>query len=226
MDITITAGKLSGHVTAIPSKSQAHRLMIFAAFADKQTELHCPETNRDIQATADCLRSLGAAITRTGYCYTVKPVTQVPDSPVLNCCESGSTLRFLLPIVGALGVDALFQMEGRLPQRPLSPLWEEMERMGCTLIRPAADTIRCFGKLHPSYYHLDGSVSTQFITGLHFAASLLEDNSTINITGTLEFKHDVEMPQNAMKLFCIDTEGYQLIGCFLIISYHPSLLHI
>lgn len=147
MDISILPGKLSGTITPIPSKSQAHRYLICAAFASTPTTLICPETSRDIEATADCLNALGAAICRTADGYYIEPIRNVPRSAVLNCCESGSTLRFLLPVVGALGVDAVFQLEGRLPQRPLSPLWEEMERKGCTLTRPTSDTIRCQGKL-------------------------------------------------------------------------------
>jgi 3-phosphoshikimate 1-carboxyvinyltransferase len=130
MDITIHPRLLRGHIEVIPSKSQAHRLLICAAFADRPTQLHCPETNRDIEATADCLKALGAEVLRTESGYTIFPISAVPEKAELNCCESGSTLRFFLPIVGALGVDATFLMEGRLPSRPLSPLWEEMERMG------------------------------------------------------------------------------------------------
>ena len=114
MDITIEPGKLSGTIAAIPSKSQAHRLLICAAFADKQTALICPDTNRDIEATADCLNALGAKITRTSSGYDIIPISQIPQTAILNCCESGSTLRFMLPIVGALGVDGTFTMEGRL----------------------------------------------------------------------------------------------------------------
>ena len=121
MDITISPGKLSGTIRAIPSKSQAHRLLICAAFSDGATTLLCPDTNRDIEATVDCLNALGASIVRTEAGYSVDPIPEIPEKAVLNCCESGSTLRFMLPIVGALGVDAVFQMEGRLPQRPLSP---------------------------------------------------------------------------------------------------------
>ena len=110
MDITIHPTKLAGTVTAIPSKSQAHRMLICAAFADGPTELICPDTNRDIEATADCLNALGAKIIRTDVGYDITPISQIPTTAVLNCCESGSTLRFLLPIVGALGVDATFVM--------------------------------------------------------------------------------------------------------------------
>ena len=207
MDITITPGKLSGTITAIPSKSQAHRLLICAAFADKPTDLLCPDTNRDIEATADCLNALGARITRTTDGYQVEPAAAIPETAILNCCESGSTLRFMLPVVGALGVDATFQMAGRLPQRPLSPLWEEMERMGCTLTRPTADTLRCQGKLKSGEYTIDGGVSSQFITGLLFALSLM-GGGKLNITGKIESLPYIEMTQKAMAIFGICTDGY------------------
>jgi 3-phosphoshikimate 1-carboxyvinyltransferase len=200
MDITIKPRILRGKITVIPSKSQAHRLLICAAFADKPTTLHCPETNRDIEATADCLRALGAGIQRTEQGYTVTPISNEPGVATLNCCESGSTLRFMLPIVGALGIDTTFQMAGRLPYRPLSPLWEEMERMGCSLSRPTENTIRCQGKLIPGAYSIDGGVSSQFITGLLFAHQLM-DNCALQITGKLESKPYVDMTKAALALF-------------------------
>ncbi len=212
MDITIQPRTLKGDITVIPSKSQAHRLLICAAFADKPTQLRCPDTNRDIEATADCLRALGAEITRTDSGYTVFPTVSLPESALLDCCESGSTLRFLLPIAGSLGVDATFQMAGRLPQRPLSPLWEEMERMGCTLTRPTADTIRCQGKLKPGTYTIDGGVSSQFITGLLFATSLLDGDSDIRITGKLESKPYIDLTQQAMARFGIRSDGFHVSG--------------
>ena len=211
MDLTIQPGSLRGKIHIIPSKSQAHRLLICAAFANNETTLVCPETNRDIEATVDCLNALGADIVRTDSGYSIDPISEIPASGVLNCCESGSTLRFMLPIVGALGVDATFQMVGRLPQRPLSPLWEEMERMGCTLTRPTADTIRCNGRLKAGEYIIDGGVSSQFITGLLFATALMDGKSKITITGNLESKPYVDMTQQALKLFSapdFHTPGY------------------
>ncbi|MBQ9148819.1 MAG: 3-phosphoshikimate 1-carboxyvinyltransferase [Oscillospiraceae bacterium] len=212
MDITIQPGKLSGAIQAIPSKSQAHRLLICAAFANNETTLICPETNRDIEATVDCLNALGADILRTEKGYSIDPIPHIPRTAVLNCCESGSTLRFMLPIVGALGVDATFQMAGRLPQRPLSPLWEEMERMGCTLTRPTADTIRCQGKLRSGEFVIDGGVSSQFITGLLFAASLLDGDTRIRILGKLESAPYVDMTRKAMALFGIRTDDLFVKG--------------
>ena len=201
MDITIQPTRLHGSVKAIASKSQAHRLLICASFSDTETTLLCPETNRDIEATANCLRALGANITRTADSYHVLPIRNLPASAVLNCCESGSTLRFMLPIAGALGVDTLFLMEGRLPQRPLSPLWEEMVRMGCHLSRPTETSIRCEGKLKSGAYVIDGSISSQFVTGLLFALSLIEGKTTLEITGKQESKPYIEMTRSAIELF-------------------------
>ena len=207
MDITLKPWPLRGEITVIPSKSHAHRLLICAAFADQPTCLGCTETNQDIEATADCLRTLGAEITRTAAGFTVLPVREAPKTATLNCRESGSTLRFLLPIVGALGVDATFLLAGRLPHRPLSPLWEEMERMGCTLSRPTETAIRCQGKLKSGAYRIDGGVSSQFITGLLFAHSLI-DGCTLEITGKLESKPYVDLTKAALSLF----EGHHSPG--------------
>lgn len=204
MDITIEPRRLRGEIQVIPSKSQAHRLMICAAFADSPTQLHCPDTNRDMEATADCLRALGAQLHRTDLGYTVYPAQTVPKTAALYCCESGSTLRFMLPVVGALGVDASFFMEGRLPHRPLSPLWEEMERMGCVLTRPTDDSIRCQGQLQAGSYRIDGSVSSQFITGLLLGLNLLPEKSELMITGKVESKPYIELTKNALSVFGVN----------------------
>ena len=201
MDITIHPRPLRGEIQVIPSKSIAHRYLICAAFSDNPTQLICPETNRDIEATVDCLNALGAEIRRTGNGYEIIPIASLPEKTTLNCCESGSTLRFLLPIAGALGVDATFQMAGRLPQRPLSPLWEEMERMGCTLTRPTADTIRCTGKLKAGEYKIDGGVSSQFITGLLFAQCLIPGETDLELTGQIESMPYINLTLAAQRLF-------------------------
>ena len=152
-------------------------------------------------------------IDNTGF--YVSPATEIPSFALLTCQDSGSTLRFMLPIVGALGVNAIFHMEGRLPSRPLSPLWEEMVRMGCSLTRPTETTLQCTGKLRAGKYVIDGSVSSQFITGLLFALSLMEDPSSLTITGMVESKPYIEMTKNAMHLFGVDPEH---LGCGRFIS--------
>lgn len=212
MDITITPKKLSGTIRAIPSKSQAHRLLICAAFANSTTKLYCPQTNEDIEATADCLRRLGAGITYDNQCYIVNPIVDRPKCAQLNCRESGSTLRFLLPIAGALGIDTTFVLEGRLAKRPLSPLWEEMEAHGCTLDRPTDNTVQCHGQLLPGNYTTDGSISSQFITGLLFAMALMQGNSTLTVTGKLESKPYVDMTLSALSTFGIEINDFCISG--------------
>ena len=212
MDITITPTKLSGNIRAIASKSQAHRLLICAAFADKETHLQCSETNQDIEATVECLRSIGADIIRCKDTYIVHPVNHLPKEATLHCRESGSTLRFMLPIVGALGIDTTMVLEGRLPHRPLSPLWGEMERHGCCLSRPTEKTVRCTGKLLPGNYTISGSVSSQFITGLLFAMALIPGKSALNITGVIESKPYITMTQTALSLFSVNTSNYVVEG--------------
>lgn len=213
MDITIYPNKLKGEITAIPSKSQAHRLLICAAFSDKATFLECQETNQDIEATADCLRALGSVIIRSETGYDVQPIKEVPQKADMNCGESGSTLRFILPIVCALGVEATIHMFGRLPRRPLSPMWEELERMGCTLTRPTESTIHTSGKLHSGEFTIAGNVSSQFVTGLLFALALLDGESKITITGRLESRPYVEMTQKALAVFGVQTDAFYVSGC-------------
>lgn len=213
MDIKVHPGKLNGNIQAVASKSQAHRILICAAFSDRPTTVVCPVTNQDIGATVDCLNAIGASIARTENGYYVSPVKVVPQSAVLDCNESGSTLRFLLPIVCALGIESTIHMSGRLPYRPLSPLWKELERMGCTLRRPTTNTIHVTGKLKCGNYHIAGNVSSQFISGLLFALSMLDGESFIDITGTLESKPYVEMTQHVLNLFSVDASHFSIHGC-------------
>jgi len=213
MDITIYPKLLSGAVQAIPSKSLAHRLMICAACADGPTNLICPETNQDIEATARCLQALGAGVTPTEQGYFIEPFGKLPDSACLDCMESGSTLRFLLPLAGALQIGRVyFKMHGRLPQRPLSPLWEEMERMGCRLSWVGTDMLLCEGQLKSGEYTINGGVSSQFITGLLLAMANLDGPSKLSVTGTLESAPYVTMTQQAMMLFGVETCGYCVAG--------------
>ena len=140
-------------------------MLICAAFAEGETEIICPSLSADIRATADCLRALGADIEYGGGAFRVRPIESPVEGAELCCGESGSTLRFLLPVVCALGVKASLKMEGRLPQRPLSPMWEELERHGCRLSRPRQDIIAVEGALRPGDYELAADVSSQFISG-------------------------------------------------------------
>ena len=201
MDITIQPGKLSGTVTVPPSKSMAHRMLICAAFANNPTTLLCAEVSEDIEATAECLQAFGANIQRFSNGFYIHPAKHIAQKATLFCRESGSTLRFLLPIVGALGVDATFELSGRLPHRPLSPLWEEMERMGCQLSRSVENIIQCTGRLRPGTYRMDGSVSSQFISGLMMALPLIDGETGLEITGHVESRPYIDMTQSVLDLF-------------------------
>ena len=201
MRATIYPSVLSGEIEAIASKSQAHRLLICAALADRETRIRCATLSADIEATAACLRALGAEIAYADGVFTVEPIRRRPASAVVDCGESGSTLRFLLPVVCALGVDTTIVLHGRLPERPLSPLWEELVRHGAILARPTADTIRAAGTLSGGDYALAANVSSQFISGLLFALPLLGEECRIRLTGTLESASYLDMTVRALRSF-------------------------
>lgn len=217
MDITILPGSLSGSIAAIPSKSAAHRALICAALAKGDTEIYCPALSKDIEATADCLRALGAHIDYREGRFHVRPIEKVPRKATLSCGESGSTLRFLLPVVCALGCEAEIGMEGRLPQRPLSPLWEELERHGALLRRPAADVIALSGKLSAGEYRIRADVSSQFISGLLFALPLLEGDSSLELEGRIESIGYINMTERVQRLFGLelpfDGRRYEIARC-------------
>ena len=212
MDLRIFPGKLTGQTAAIPSKSQAHRLLICAALADGPTQLYCAQSNRDLDATAACLNALGAEIRVTETGFSVRPMEHIPAKATLPCGESGSTLRFLLPLAAALGVEATLQMEGRLPQRPLSPLWEELERKGCQLSRPTPDSILCRGQLQPGSFRLSGSISSQYFTGLMLALPLLSGSSRLLVQGELESKPYVDMTRQTLALFGVQADLGEIQG--------------
>ena len=132
MNQTILPGPRAGRVTGPASKSYAHRFFIAAALGRTPVTIHCRGVCEDIHATIACLQALGAGIRETApEVYEVTPLSVPPKGPcVLPCRESGATLRFLLPLVGALGINAVFHREGRLPHRPLEPLLTELARHG------------------------------------------------------------------------------------------------
>lgn len=205
MDKFITPLPLGGSIAAIASKSQAHRLLICAALADIPTDLSCAELSKDIEATAACLTALCADAAYQNGRYQITPRNRAAACRC-DCGESGSTLRFLLPVAAALGVKTTFQLHGRLPERPLSPLWEELESHGCRLSRPTADTVLCEGKLTGGAYHMAGNISSQFISGLLFALPLTGEDSEIMLTSPLESADYVRMTLAALRTFGITVE--------------------
>jgi len=214
------AGRVT--VSAPPSKSAAHRLLILAALADGKSEIVCRGSSADIDATIGCLNAMGADIVKSGDRITVRPVVPVSSTAELDVGESGSTLRFMLPVLGALGITARIKMHGRLPERPLEPLWSELIAHGMTMRRSAADELTVSGKLIPGNYSIDGGVSSQFITGLLFALPCLPGESRLDITGKRESVPYIEMTLAAQRRFgCAlidDGAGFTISAC----PYHAG----
>ena len=180
-------------------KSQAHRLLICAALGEEKTEVVCDGISADIAATAKCLSALGAKIEEMETGFLVSPIKKCPRGAATSTAASGSTLRFLLPIVGALGAQAVFHREGRLPQRPLAPLDSVLKEHGMTL-REDGDLLYCSGQLIGGNYTIAGNVSSQYISGLLMALPLLIRDSLLMVSGPLESAAYVAMTEDALQL--------------------------
>ncbi len=205
------SGRLTGSVTPPPSKSQAHRLLICAALGTTQSKIACDTLNDDLRATMDSLNALGASIVYANGEFDVVPVTRRKGGE-LPCGESGSTLRFLLPIAAALGADATLTGKGKLPQRPMQPLCEALTAHGVEIIEHCSDAhlpLTCKGQLTGGVYSLAGDISSQYFTGLLFALPLLSSPGTINIIGELTSASYVGMTLDALRLSGITVEQRQ-----------------
>ncbi len=208
MDITITPRRLRGTLEAPPSKSAAHRALICAALCrEGESVLHGLSPSQDILATLGVLRALGAKIDLCGGTARVTGIISPPQGAACDCRESGSTLRFLLPVAGALGVNATFLGAGNLPQRPYSLLAGQMERHGAAFSRSSGMPFSVIGRLRPGWYELAGDVSSQYVSGLLFALPLLERGSDIALSTPLQSAGYVEMTVAALRRFGVDIEA-------------------
>lgn len=221
MDITITPGFLKGKVTVPPSKSVAHRLIISAGLADGESVISNIYMSKDIEATIEAMKALGAEISCVAdggglYSVSVKGITKPAEAAVIDCCESGSTLRFLIPVASALGVSATFIGKGKLPQRPITPYLSEMTKNGVAFDYNNTMPFTVSGKLNPGEYKIAGDISSQFITGLLFALSVLDGESEIILTSHLESKPYVDITVDCLNKFgaCISEapNGYSVNG--------------
>ena len=206
MDVVISKSKLSGHINAISSKSDAHRALICAALGDKPCRIQLGSMSDDIEATAHVLSVLGAEIKRDGFSFLVKPVwNHLPEECVLDCNESGSTLRFLFPVAAALVPSVTFTGKGRLPQRPMEEICSVMRLNGCEIDRVLLP-ISIKGLLKNGCFSLPGNVSSQYISGLLFALPLLNGKSEIKITSALESSSYINLTLQTMKKFGMEPE--------------------
>lgn len=216
MNITIYPRKLTGSVEIPSSKSYAHRLLIAASLADTSTEVRMNALNNDIVATAGCLRALGAQIDRTDAGFLVHPIGQMTDAHhTLFCGESGSTLRFMIPVAAALGATCTFTGAGRLPERPNAILTDALNAHGAH-----ADSdllpMRLTGKLSGGAYEIAGNVSSQYITGLLMALPLCKEDSEIILTTQLESAAYIDITLETLAPFGIAAErtetGWRIPG--------------
>ena len=206
MDMRVYPGELAGGIEAIASKSEAHRLLICAAFADGVTDIDCNTTSKDIDATAECLRGLGAQITRTSRGFRAVPARAISRGATLDCGESGSTLRFLLPVVAALGCDASLMGHGRLPERPLSPLYEELAAHGAQLAPQGTNPLAVRGRIGAGRYEIAGNVSSQYVSGLLLAAPLMEGEVEVLVTEPVESLPYIDITCAALAEFGVTVE--------------------
>lgn len=217
MNRRILPGALKGLVERIPSsKSQTHRMMIAAYLSGAETVLEGITFSRDAEATMGCLQALGAKVTRQGDRLTLLPGPRTEDEGLLDCGESGSTLRFMLPVAAALGVKAAFDGRGKLPGRPLSPLYEEMAAHGVRLTPQGTFPLRISGRLQPGRYAMAGNVSSQFFSGLLLALPLAAGDSEIRVEGPLESEPYVNMTLDTLSLFGVqvqrEPDGFRVPG--------------
>ena len=193
MDIRITPQKLSGAVTPPASKSMAHRAVLAMALAEGQGSLSNLSDSQDIQATKRCVAAL-------------KSPQAEGELPFLDCGESGSTLRFLIPIALAAAGGGVFAGHGRLMERPQQPYFDIFDEKG-TLYEQKDGILIVRGSLSPGVYRLPGNVSSQFVTGLLYALPLLPGDSSIEITTPLESSGYVDMTLDMLEKFGISVEN-------------------
>ena len=200
-------GTLKGEITPPPSKSQAHRLLICAALAVEPCSIVCNSVNDDIMATMRCLNALGARITFSSGVFDVQPIELVKGG-ILDCGESGSTLRFLMSVAAVLGADATFTGAGKLPQRPMGSLTDVLSAHGMAFERHTADElpVTCSGILQGGKFTLPGNISSQYLTGLLFALPLAAVDSEIEVTGGLTSASYINMTIDALRTAGISVE--------------------
>ena len=204
---------LRGSISAPPSKSMAHRYLIGAALADGVSTLSGVDASEDILASIDCLKALGAQIEISGSTVTVSPQGFMKtDSPVLECRESGSTLRFFIPLALCLGQEAELRGSKRLLERPLD-VYETLCREHGFSLRKTENAVTLCGRLQSGRYRLRGDISSQFITGLLFALVYLNKPSVIEILPPFESRSYIDLTLSALRSFGADaafTDAYTI----------------
>ena len=201
MNVEISAKQVNGTIEILSSKSELHRMIILACLKKSQTRIfYSGKASEDVNATVDCMRKIGVLIKEENNCFTVVPPQKfIKNGVEINVKESGSTLRFLLPVFSALGISYVVHTEGRLSLRPLSPLYELMQENGVTLGKNGVYPMSVSGLLLGNKYEIDGGVSSQFITGLLLSLVAKNKGGSITVTGKFESKPYVDLTVDVMK---------------------------
>lgn len=202
MKAVIKNSSASGSVFAPTSKSMAHRLLIAAALAEGTSVIHRVTSSEDVVATANCLGALGAKIDVNGEDYTVTgcDITKASPTTTLNANESGSTLRFLIPLAAISGNEASFCGATRLMERPLE-IYESLFAERSMQFEKSECTLSVKGPMKPGTFSVKGDVSSQFISGLLFALPLLDSDSTIHIIPPFESRPYIDLTADALAQF-------------------------
>lgn len=221
--VRLRPAALSGTITAVDAKSYAHRLLMAAALADVPTRIRCRTRSADILATVRVMRALGAVIEDLGEAFLVRPIgmclaekglrPEDLDEVTLDCGESGTTERFILPIVAALRRKAAVTGAGRLAERPLSPLSDVLRAAGLSLSEEGVFPLHVAGRIGVGDYAIAGNVSSQFVGGLLYALSLQPRESgsraavsTLELTGTVESAPYIRMTVEVLRAFGVEVE--------------------
>ena len=204
MKLTITPAKLSGSITPPPSKSQAHRMIILASLANGESTITSFTPSEDLLATIRAMRALGAQVTTDGNTLHIRGIDprniRTKSLPQIDCGESGSTLRFLIPVTLAVTGGGIFTGSQRLMQRPLEPYFKIFHEQGIHYSLEN-NTLTVRGHLLPGKHCLPGNVSSQFFSGLLLALPLLREPSVLVPEGRLESGSYIAMTLHALSRF-------------------------
>ncbi len=206
MKAIITPSVLKGEIKAPPSKSMAHRLLICAGLAEGESKIKNVDFSEDILATIDCLRTMGADIKTENDKVTVKGASPfINEERVFSARESGSTLRFFVPILLLSEKMQTFKGYGRLMERPMS-VYSEICREKGLYFSQKSGAVKVCGKLEGGKFTIKGDISSQFVSGLLFALPFCEEDSTIELIPPVESRSYIDMTIDAMKSFGVSAE--------------------
>ena len=202
MNITIKSSRtVGGNIAAPPSKSMAHRAVLCAALAKGTSHLHHLAFSKDISATLGAAGRLCARVTTGENDAVVEGLGRfLPVDAPVDCCESGSTLRFFIPLASLTGQEVTFTGRGRLMERPQSVYKTLYQQQGLRF-EQGADRLTVEGALTPGEYELAGNVSSQFISGLLFALPLLDGESTLHLIPPVESRSYIDMTRAVQAAF-------------------------